>query len=105
MTTKRTGLFAATILGGALLLGSAGLALAQDPTSTPSASPATGTPGGMMGGRGGQGGMMGGRGGMGAEDVAAMHAGMVAMHAGMENSGTCDPALMQSLTRRSDPGR
>lgn len=81
MTTRRTSLLAGTILGGALLLGTAGLTLAQDPTSTPSPSPATGTPGGMMGG---QGGMMGG------QDVAEVHA-------AMERDGTCDPALMQSM--------
>ncbi len=94
MTTKRTSLLAGTILGSVLLLGTAGLALAQDPTSAPSPSPATGTQGGMMGG---QGGMTGGQ-GMDAEDMAAMHA-------TMERDGTCDPALMQSMHRRSDQDR
>ena len=50
MITKRTNLLAGSLLGGALLLGTAGLVLAQDPTPTP--SPTTGTPGGMMNGQG-----------------------------------------------------
>ncbi len=78
MITKRTNLLAGSLLGGALLLGTAGLVLAQDPTPTPSAT--TETPGGMMNGQGmgaGQG-MMNGQ-GMGAgqmPDMTAMHAAM-----------------------------
>lgn len=89
MTSKRVSLFAGTILGGALLLGTAGLALAQDPTATPSPSVTRGTFGGMMGGQGGQGGlaMMGA---MDASDIGAMHR-------AMGQSGTCDPKLMQSI--------
>ena len=76
MITKRTNLLAGSLLGGALLLGTAGLALAQDPAPTPT----TESPGGMMNGRGmaaGQG-MMNGRGMAAGQmpDMTAMHAAM-----------------------------
>ena len=58
MTTKRVSLLAGTILGGALLLGTAGLVVAQDPTTSPSPFGDAGKSGGMMGGHG----MMGGQG-------------------------------------------
>lgn len=92
MTSKRVSLFAGTILGGALLLGTAGLALAQDPTATPSPSVTRGTFGGMMGGQSGQGGqgVQGMMGGMDAGDIGAMHR-------AIGQSGTCDPKLMQSI--------
>jgi Spy/CpxP family protein refolding chaperone len=90
MTSKRVSLFAGTILGGALLLGTAGLALAQDPTATPSPSVTRGTFGGMMGSQGVQG-MMGG---MDAGDIAAMHR-------ALGQNGTCDPKLMQSIHGKS----
>jgi Spy/CpxP family protein refolding chaperone len=90
MTSKRVSLFAGTILGGALLLGTAGLALAQDPTATPSPSVTRGTFGGMMGSQGVQG-MMGG---MDAGDIAVMHR-------AMGQNGTCDPKLMQSIHGKS----
>ena len=95
MTTKRVNLLAGTILGGALLLGTAGLALAQSPTPTPTPSPTSGVSGGMMGGRGmTYGGMMGGRGMMGGQ----MDAGDVAaMRAAMGTNGTCDVETMQSM--------
>ena len=58
MTTKRVTFFAGTILGGALLLGTAGLVLAQDPRISASPSATPGMPGDMVGGQG----MMGGQG-------------------------------------------
>ncbi len=86
MITKRTNLIAGSLLGGALLLGTAGLVLAQDPTPTP--SPTTGTPGGMMNGQG-----------MGAGQMPDM----TAMHATMGNDGTFDPELMQSMHDQYHP--
>jgi hypothetical protein len=98
MNTKRFNILAGTILGGALLLGTAGLVFAQDPTTSPSPSATSGMSGCMMGGQGqnmmgrqGQG-MMGG-GGMGAGQMPDM----TAMHAAMGQDGTCDPKLMQSM--------
>ena len=103
MNTKRVSILAGTILSGALLLGTAGLVFAQDPTTSPSPSATSGMSGGMMGGQGqmrgqiqgmmsGQGlGTMGG--GMGAGQMPDM----TAMHAAMGQDGTCDPKLMQSL--------
>ncbi len=90
MTSKRVSIFAGTILGGALLLGTAGLALAQDPTATPSPSVTQG----MMSGQSVQG-MMGG---MDAVDIAAMHR-------AMGQNGTCDPKLMQSIRDKSGGSR
>jgi hypothetical protein len=99
MTSKRVSLFAGTILGGALLLGTAGLALAQDPTATPSPSVTRGTFGGVMGSQGVQGmmgsqGVQGMMGGMDAGDIAAMHR-------ALGQNGTCDPKLMQSIHGKS----
>ena len=106
MTTKRTNLLAGTVLGGALLLGTAGLVLAQGPTATPTPSPTTGTPGGMMGA--GQGMMGAGQGMMGAGQ-GMMGAGqmpdMTAMHATMGQDGTFDPELMQSMHEAHHPSR
>lgn len=85
MTTKRTNLLAGTLLGGVLLLGTAGLVLAQDPTSTPAPSSRAGTCVAM----GGQGMMRGMDGGQMSD--------MSAMHEAMGQGGTCDPELMQSL--------
>jgi hypothetical protein len=126
MTSKRVSLFAGTILGGALLLGTAGLALAQDPTATPSPSVTRGTFGGMMGSQGVQGmmgsqgvqgmmgsqgvqGMMGSQGVqgmMGSQGVQGMMGGMdagdiAAMHRALGQNGTCDPKLMQSIHGKS----
>jgi hypothetical protein len=95
MTTKRVSLLAGTILGGALLLGTAGLVFAQDPTSTPGPASVPGMSGGMMGGQG----MMGG--GMGAGQMPDM----AAMHAAMGQDGTCDPDLMQSMHEQYHPTR
>jgi len=79
MITKRTNLLAGSLLGGALLLGTAGLALAQDPT--PSAAMGNGAGQGMMNGQG-----------------------MTAMHAAMGMDGTIDPGLMQSMHDQSHAG-
>ena len=92
MTTKRINILAGTILGGALLLGTAGLAFAQDPTADPSPQTVPGMSGGAM-----SGGMMGGQGMNGAQ--------MRAMHASMGQDGTCDPALVQSMHPQDKPTR
>ena len=99
MTSKRVSLFAGTILGGALLLGTAGFALAQDPTATPSPSVTRGTFGGMMGSQGVQGmmGSQGVQGMMGGTDTGDI----AAMHRAMGQNGTCDPKLMQSIHGKS----
>ena len=106
MTTKRVNLLAGTILGGFLLLGTAGLVLAQDPTSTPAPAAGSETCGemagmmngqGMMGGQGmmnGQG-MMSGQGMMNGGDMTAMHE--------AKGQGTCDPELMQSMHEGHHP--
>ena len=90
MASKRIGLVTGGLLAGALLLGTAGLVAAQDPTA--------GTPGGQMGAgmMGGQmgAGMMGGQmGTMTAEQLEQMDA----LHDQMIRSGVCDPAQMQAL--------
>ena len=72
MTTKHTNLLAGTLLGGVLLLGTAGLVLGTDPASSRAVSPPSGMSGGMMGGQ---------------------MPGMTAMGA----DGSCDPALMQAM--------
>lgn len=108
MNMKRTNLLAGSLLGGALLLGTAGLALAQDPTSTPTPSPAARTPGGMMNGQamGAGKGMMNGQ-GMGAEQgmMNGQMPDMTAMHAAMTKDGTCDPASMPSMHDQNQPSR
>ena len=100
MASKRIGILAGGTLAGALLLGTAGLALAQDPTPSPSASPFWGP--GMMGGgsgmMGGGSGMMGGGSGMGLGNMTADQLEqMDALHDQMVESGTCDLAQMQQL--------
>lgn len=91
MTTNRRHLFAGAILTGALLVGTAGLAFAQDPT-TPSGLPGANMDGsGMMGGRA----MSGGSGVMDGATMGTMHASMTAdqlkamgtMHASMHARG------------------
>ena len=94
MTTKRVNLLAGTILGGALLLGTAGLVLAQDPTPGPSPSADWRTPATMMGGQG----MMGG---MDMDDVRDMGA----MHQAMSRDGSYDPTLMPTMHERHHPTR
>lgn len=106
MTTKRVNLLAGTILGGALLLGTAGLVLAQDPTPGPSPSVDWRTPGNMMGGQGMMGGpgMIGGQGMMAGMDRGDMRD-MGAMHQAMGQGGSCDPTLMQTMHEQQNPTR
>ena len=100
MASKRIGLAAGGLLAGALLLGTAGLVAAQDPT-TPTPSPTAVGSGGMMGGQMGAG-MMGGQMGAGmmGGQMGTMTAGqleqMDALHDQMIASGVCDPAQMQA---------
>ncbi len=129
MVSKRLGFITGGLLTGALLLGTAGLALAQDPTSTPMASPSgidqNGT--GMMGGQNGTGmigGQMGagmsgqmGAGMMGGQNGAGMMGGqmgtmsasqlkqMTTLHDKMVKSGACDFSQMQALHVQHHPGR
>ncbi len=80
MTTKRVSLFVGTILGGALLLGAAGLVFAEDPMTSPSSSAMSGMSGGMIGGQG----MMGGQG------QSMMYGACVAHHATTDGGFTGD---------------
>ena len=84
MITKRQGFIASGVLAGALLLGTAGLAAAQDPTGSHAPNPMwTGPGAGQMGaGMSGQmgAGMSGQMGAMGT-DGAYDDAQMAAMHA------------------------
>ena len=91
MASKRTGLIAGGIL--ALLVGTAGLAAAQDPT-----------PAGRPGLMNGAGGMMNGANGMGTMD-ADHYALMTAMHESTAAGGACDPALMQQMHQQVQPSR
>ena len=102
MASKRIGILAGGALAGALLLGTAGLALAQDPTPSPTANPMGGS--GMMGGSGTMGsngmvsssGMMGGQ--MGAGTLTPdQREKMDAFHDQMLASGACDPAQMRQF--------
>ena len=90
MASKRTGLIAGGIL--ALLVGTAGLAAAQDPT--PAGRP------GMNGANG----MMNGANGMGTMDADHL-ALMTAMHESTAAGGACDPALMQQMHQQVQPSR
>ena len=99
MTTKRVGMLAGTVLSGALILGTAGLTLAQDPTPTPSTSPGSEMPGGMMGG--GTGMMGGGTGMMSADQLRQM----TSLHDQMVTSGTCDSAQMQQMHAQHHAGQ
>ena len=110
MTTDRMRLFGGAILTGALLLGTAGLALAQEPTASPGGD-RTGPGGsGMTGGQGmmttgqgmtGRSSMMdsltmvgsinGAMGTMHASMTADQLKGMGTMHASMATSGTHGP--------------
>ena len=117
MTSKRLGFLTSGLLTGALLLGTAGLVLAQDPASTPTASPSgigqngTGMMGGqmgtgMMGGQNGTG-MMGGQNGTGM--MGTMSADqlkkMATLHDKMVKSGDCDFSQMQALHVQHHPSR
>ena len=119
MTTKRVGMLAGTVLSGALILGTAGLTLAQDPTPTPSTSPGWEMPGGMMGGgtgmMGGGTGMMGGQTGTGMMGNMEMNGTgmmsadqlrqMTSLHDQMVTSGTCDSAQMQQMHAQHHAGQ
>ena len=100
MTTRRFGLISGGILAGALLLSTAGLAAAQDPTATPGASPSRDSMAGMMGSQG-MGGMMGSQGMGGMMGAGAMTAGqldeMAEHHDQMVEGGPMDAAEMQKL--------
>ena len=117
MTSKRMGLLTGGVLAGVLLLGTAGLAAAQDPTTAP--RPDRVGPAGMMGGQNGAG-MMGGQNGagmMGGQNGAGMMGGqmvtmsadqlkqMATLHDEMVKSGACDPAQMQALHAQHHPSR
>ena len=111
MASKRLGFITGGLLTGALLLGTAGLALAQDPTSTPTASPSgIGQMGaGMMGGQNGTG-MMGGQMGAGMSgQMGTMSADqfkqMATLHDKMIKSGDCDFSQTQALHVQHHPGR
>ena len=100
MTSKRLGFLTGGLLTGALLLGTAGLALAQDPGSTPTASPTGIGPGGMMGGQNGTG-MMGGQmGTMSADHLKQM----ATLHDQMVKSGG-NPLRMQQFHAQHHSGR
>jgi len=103
MTTKRVGMLAGTVLSGALILGTAGLTLAQDPTPTPSTSPGWEMPGGMMGGGTGMMGNMemNGTGMMSADQLRQM----TSLHDQMVTSGTCDSAQMQQMHAQHHAGQ
>ena len=118
MASKRTGLIAGGIL--ALLVGTAGLAAAQDPT--PAGRPGMNGANGMMNGANGMmngangmmngaNGMMNGANGMmnGANGMATMDADhlalMTAMHESTAAGGACDPALMQQMHQQVQPSR
>lgn len=103
MASKRIGLIAGGMLAAGLLLGTAGLVAAQDPTASPSAGPTSAGSSGMMSGLGTMGGsgMMSGSGimsglGMGQMDAGDVQA-MTTMHQSMTANGTCDPAQMTQL--------
>ncbi len=110
MASKRIGLLTGGMLAGALLLGTAGLVVAQGPASTPTPSPTGIGPGGMMGGQMGTGmmggqmgaGMMGGQTGTMSADQLKQ---MATLHDEMVKSGACDPAQMQELHAQHHPSR
>ena len=113
MASRRKALIAGGALAGTLLLGTAALALAQDPTPNPSQmgpgmiSGGVGMMGGHMGMMGGQmgAGMMGGTGMMGTGTMTSEQLEqMDALHDQMVANGTCDPAQMQSLHAQHHPG-
>lgn len=123
MASKKLGILAGSALAGTLLLGTAGLVAAQDPTATPSPTPWSGMTGGagmmgggMSGGTGMMGGGMSGDGMMGGAGAGMMggHMGtgtmtsdqleqMDKLHDQMVASGTCDQAQMQELHAQHHP--
>ena len=110
MASKRIGLVTGGLLAGALLLGTAGLVAAQDPTPTPTPNPTAVGPGGMMGGPMGAG-MMGGQNGAGMMGgqmdsmTAAQLEQMDALHDQMMESGVCDPGHMQAFQAQLNADR
>ncbi len=110
MASKRLGFLTGGLLTGALLLGTAGLAAAQDPTTTPTPSPTAVAPGGMMGGQNGAG-MMSGQNGAGMMGVqmGTMSADqlkqMAAIHNEMAKGGALDFSQMQALHAQHHPSR
>ena len=112
MTTKRRGLVAGGLLAGALLLGTAGLVAAQDPTTSPTANPGwggAGVMGGQMNGQMGAPGMMGGQmnGQMGAPGMMTpeLFEQMDAIHDQMVASGGANHAQMEALHAQHHPTR
>ena len=93
MASKRIGILAGAALAGTLLLGTAGLVLAQDPTPSPRVTPSWGP--GMMGGSG-----MMGSGTLTPEQLEKMNA----LHDQMIASRTCDPARMQQFHSQFQSG-
>lgn len=92
MAAKRIGIMTGGVLAGALLLGTAGLALAQDPSPAPATGPSWSS--GMMGGSG----MTGGSGMMGPGTLTPDQREKIeARHDRMMASGTCDPAEMRDF--------
>lgn len=97
MTTKRRGLVAGGLLAGALLLGTAGLVAAQDPTTTPTANPGWGGAG-MMGGQ------MNGQMGAGMMTPELFEQ-MDAIHDQMVASGGANYAQMDAMHAQHHPTR
>ena len=95
MASKRLGFLTGGLLTGALMLGTAGLVVAQDPASKPTPSPS-----GMMGGQTGTG-MMGGQmGTMSADQLKQM----ATLHDEMVKSGG-NPLQMQQFHAQHHSGR
>ena len=109
MASKRLGFITGGLLTGALMLGTAGLVLAQDPASTPTPSPTGIGPGSMMGGQNGTG-MMGGQTGTGmmGGQMGTMSADqlkqMATLHDEMVKSGG-NPLQMQQFHAQHHSGR
>ena len=100
MASKRLGFITGGLLTGALMLGTAGLVLAQEPASTPTPSPTGIGPGSMMGGQNGTG-MMGGQmGTMSADQLKQM----ATLHDEMVKSGG-NPLQMQQFHAQHHSGR
>ena len=97
MTTKRRGLVAGGLLAGALLLGTAGLVAAQDPTTTPTANPG-------WGGAGVMGGQMNGQMGAGMMTPELFEQ-MDAIHDQMVASGGANYAQMDAMHAQHHPTR
>ena len=97
MTTKRRGLVAGGLLAGALLLGTAGLVAAQDPTTSPTANPG-------WGGAGVMGGQMNGQMGAGMMTPELFEQ-MDAIHDQMVASGGANYAQMDAMHAQHHPTR